>query len=363
MNMNYGSMGPAAMVRCRQCSSSITAMPGARAVQCMQCSCVTRVSGRGRQQHGAYGHGYGNGGGMLVPPMRPTPAFGGGRGKKRAVLIGIKYTNRRSCELRGPINDVKCMRYLLTERFGFPNDSVLILTDEERNPCRQPTKDNIRMAMHWLVQGCSYGDSLVFQFSGMGAQVPDDDGDELDGMDEALCPVDSFQQGPILDDEINEAIVRPLVHGVKLHAIVDACHSATVLDLPYQCTVSKQTGRWRWRDERPMTGACKGTSGGQAVLISGSSNGKSNMSVLPEPYATIGAMTHSFIRAVECEPRTTYGRLLTSMRAIMRDSGGNCNLQGPIGGSIRRVGNFSGVEEPQLSSAYKFDIEREPFCM
>ncbi|KAM3353814.1 hypothetical protein ACQJBY_024787 [Aegilops geniculata] len=127
MNMNYGAMGPGAMVRCRQCSSSITAMPGARAVQCMQCSCVTRVSGRGRQQHG-YGQGYGNGGGMLMPPMRPTPAFGGGRGKKRAVLIGIKYTNRRSCELRGPINDVKCMRYLLTERFGFPNDCVLILT-------------------------------------------------------------------------------------------------------------------------------------------------------------------------------------------------------------------------------------------
>ena len=96
------------------------------------------------------------------------------------------------------------------------------------------------MAMHWLVQGCSYGDSLVFQFSGLGAQVPDDDGDELDGMDEALCPVGSFQQGPILDDEINQAIVRPLVHGAKLHAIVDACHSATVLDLPYRCTFSKQ---------------------------------------------------------------------------------------------------------------------------
>jgi hypothetical protein len=87
------------------------------------------------------------------------------------------------------------------------------------------------MAMHWLVQGCSYGDSLVFQFSGMGAQVPDDDGDELDGMDEALCPMDSFHQGPILDDEINEAIVRPLVHGVTLHAIIDACRSGTVLDL------------------------------------------------------------------------------------------------------------------------------------
>ncbi|CAM0873501.1 unnamed protein product [Alopecurus aequalis] len=348
--MYYGGRGPAATVRCRECRASITAVPGARAVQCMQCSCVTRVAGHGRPRPGM----------QLVPQRPPIPAFGGGRGKKRAVLIGIKYTGRRASELRGPINDVKCMRYLLTERFGFPNDCVLILTDEERNPCRLPTKDNIRMAMHWLVQGCSYGDSLVFQFSGMGAQVPDDDGDELDGMDEAICPMDSFQQGPILDDEINEAIVRPLVHGVKLHAIVDACHSATVLDLPYQCTMSKTTGCLRWRDERPVTGACKGTSGGQAVLISGSSNGKNRpTNVLPEPCATIGAMTHSFIRALECEPRTTYGRLLTSMRNIMRQGTGSCNLQG----SIHKVANFSGVEEPQLSAAHRFDIDREPFCM
>uniref|UniRef100_A0ACD5XG82 Uncharacterized protein n=1 Tax=Avena sativa TaxID=4498 RepID=A0ACD5XG82_AVESA len=347
------SRGPAATVRCRHCPSNITAAPGARAVQCMQCTRVTRVPGCGRARPGM----------PLVPRLQPSPSFGGGCGKKRAVLIGIKYAGRCGSELRGPINDVKCMRYMLTERFGFPNDCVLILTDEETNKCRLPTKNNIRMAMHWLVQGCSSGDSLVFQFSGMGAQVPDDDGDERDGMDEAICPMDSFLQGPILDDEINEAIVRPLVHGVKLHAIVDACHSATVLDLPYQCVISKSTGCLRWRDERPMTGAFKGTSGGKAVLISGSSNGDSRPTyALPEPCATIGAMTHSFIRSLECEPRTTYGRLLTSMRAIMRQ-GGNCNLQGPIGSSIRNVTNFSGVEEPQLSSAHKFNIDCEPFCM
>uniref|UniRef100_A0A453JCA7 Peptidase C14 caspase domain-containing protein n=1 Tax=Aegilops tauschii subsp. strangulata TaxID=200361 RepID=A0A453JCA7_AEGTS len=327
MNCGRGP-APATMVRCRQCSASVAAPAGARAVQCMQCCCVTRVGGAGRQ----------------LSVVRPIPNFGGGRGKKRAVLVGIKYTNTRACELRGPINDVKCMRYILTERFGFANDCVLILTDEERDPCRQPTKANIRMAMHWLVQGCSSGDSLVFQFSGAGAQVPDCDGDERDGMDEAICPVDSFQQGPILDDEINQAIVRPLVHGVKLHAIVDACHSATVLDLPYRCTFSKQYGCLRWMDERPLNGACKGTSGGQAVLISGSSNGKTQMSVLPEPNATIGALTHSFIKAVECEPRTTYGHLLTSMRTTMRAGAGNCNLQGPIGCSISKVTNFSGVE-------------------
>jgi metacaspase-1 len=153
--------------------------------------------------------------------------------------------------------------------------------DDQRDPFRLPTKDNIRMAMHWLVQGCGYGDSLVFHFSGMGAQVCDDDGDEVDGYDEAICPMDSFQKGPILDDEINEVIVRPLVRGVRLHAIVDACHSDSVLDLPFMCRISR-TGNWQWEDHRPPTGACKGSSGGQAMLISGFSDGKSQFGMVDQ---------------------------------------------------------------------------------
>ena len=43
----------------------------------------------------------------------------------------------------------------------------------------------------------------------------------------------------LLDDEINETIVQPLGPGVKLHAIVDSCHSGTILDLPYLCRISR----------------------------------------------------------------------------------------------------------------------------
>jgi hypothetical protein len=66
----------------------------------------------------------------------------------------------------------------------------------------------------------------------------------------------------------------------------------------------------------------------------------------PNAVASVGAMTHSFIKAVECEPRgVTYGRLLTSMKAIMTNGGGSCNLQGPIGVSpVSKVDNFSGVQ-------------------
>jgi hypothetical protein len=339
-----GSRGPAATVQCRQCSTNITAAPGARAVHCQQCSHSTRVPGSGR----------------LVPHRpTPTPDFGACHSKKRAVLIGIKYGGK----LRGPINDVKCMSHLLTTRFGFRSDAIIILTDEETNKNRQPTKANIRTAMHWLMQNCSRGDSLVFQFSGIGTQVPDEDGDERDCMDEALCPMDSFYQGPILDDEINQAIVRPLVHGAKLHALVDAQHSSTVLDLPYQCITSKDTGCLKWVKPPTPNGACKGSSGGRAVLISGSSGGKRmHPNALPDPCATIGAMTHSFIRALECEPHASYGRLLTSMRTIMRQ-GGPCSMQGPVGSSIRKVNNFSGVEAPCMSSTDNFGIDCEKFCI
>lgn len=93
----------------------------------------------------------------------------------------------------------------------------------------------MRMALYWLVQGCQPGDSLVFHYSGHGSRQRNYNGDEVDGYDETLCPLDFETQGMIVDDEINATIVRPLPHGVKLHAIVDACHSGTVLDLPFLC--------------------------------------------------------------------------------------------------------------------------------
>lgn len=95
------------------------------------------------------------------------------------------------------------------------------------------------MAMFWLVQGCQPGDSLVFHYSGHGSQQRNYSGDEADGYDETLCPLDFETQGMIVDDEINETIVKPLPHGVKLHALIDACHSGTVLDLPFLCRMNR----------------------------------------------------------------------------------------------------------------------------
>lgn len=68
---------------------------------------------------------------------------------------------------------------------------------------------------------------------GHGGQTKDLDGDEPDGFDEVIYPVDFRHNGHITDDEMHRIMVRPLQGGVRLTAIFDSCHSGTALDLPY----------------------------------------------------------------------------------------------------------------------------------
>lgn len=73
----------------------------------------------------------------------------------------------------------------------------------------------------------------LFLLLGHGGQTEDQDGDEEDGSDEVIYPVDFQQAGHMVDDEIHFRVVKPLQAGVRLTAIFDSCHSATVMDLPY----------------------------------------------------------------------------------------------------------------------------------
>jgi hypothetical protein len=68
---------------------------------------------------------------------------------------------------------------------------------------------------------------------GHGGQTKDLDGDEDDGYDEVVYPVDFRTAGHIVDDEMHRIMVSPLLPGVRLTAIFDSCHSGSALDLPY----------------------------------------------------------------------------------------------------------------------------------
>lgn len=57
------------------------------------------------------------------PSMTPPSPYG----NKRAVLFGISYGNRVN-RIKGSLNDVHCMKYFLTEKLGFPANSIRMLT-------------------------------------------------------------------------------------------------------------------------------------------------------------------------------------------------------------------------------------------
>lgn len=282
------------------------------------------------------------------------------------MICGVSYKNTRH-ELKGCINDARCMKYMLVNRFKFPESSILMLTEEETDPLRRPTKHNIRMALCWLVQGCQSGDSLLFHYSGHGSQQRNYTGDEIDGFDETLCPLDFETQGMIVDDEINATIVKPLPRGVKLHAIIDACHSGTVLDLPFLCRMDRN-GRYIWEDHRPRSGVWKGTSGGEVISFSGCDDDQTSAdtSALSKVTST-GAMTYSFIQAIERGQAKTYGSMLTSMRSTIRNT--DSDMGGGVVTSLLTMlltGGSLGAgmrQEPQLTANEAFDVYSKPFLL
>ncbi|KAF8728870.1 hypothetical protein HU200_018164 [Digitaria exilis] len=360
---------------CAHCGMGLAAPPGSSSsVRCALCHRVTtRIIGRQR--------GVGDSGMTTTtvavaspsPPPRAPPPLSVQReipasypkicGKKRALLVGVSYTGT-AYELKGTVNDVAEMRRLLVDMFGFPSSCILELTEKQSDPTRLPTRENLLLAMRWLTEGCTAGDSLVFQFAGHGVQRVDMKDDEVDGYDEALCPVDFERDGNVVDDEINDTIVRPLGTGVKLHAIMDTCHSGTSLDLPYLCRMSR-TGYWQWEDHCRHGGPGKRPHGGLVISISSCRDDQksADTSAFAES-ASIGAMMDSFIQAVEAEPGTTYGRLLGAMRARIRDGHGSCRIPGRFGSYVRRkMTPSSSVQEPQLCSSEMFDIYRKPFLL
>lgn len=54
---------------------------------------------------------------------------------------------------------------MLKNRFGFPAECILVLTDDQPDPYRRPTRANMTNAMRWLLEGQKPGDSLFFSYS------------------------------------------------------------------------------------------------------------------------------------------------------------------------------------------------------
>mmetsp|Transcript_32246 Transcript_32246/g.73133 ORF Transcript_32246/g.73133 Transcript_32246/m.73133 type:complete len:346 (+) Transcript_32246:129-1166(+) len=159
----------------------------------------------------------------LVPPEAT--------GTKRAVMIGINYVGDSPGELSGCWNDVLNMKRYIMQVHGFDEENIVILMDDGEHTA--PTFRNIIDAYKIVISQAEEGDSIFLHYSGHGTKMKDDDGDEEDGYDEALCPRDYASAGLIRDDDLYDILVKELPDGVHMFSLMDCCHSGSIMDLPY----------------------------------------------------------------------------------------------------------------------------------
>ncbi|GAK53411.1 peptidase C14, caspase catalytic subunit p20 [Candidatus Moduliflexus flocculans] len=140
-----------------------------------------------------------------------------------ALLVGIEtYQQSGINSLPGCANDAELMRRTLTEKFGFPTENIEILLND------QATYRDIETAFQRLINRAQSGDVVTFYYSGHGTQVPDNNGDEADGVDEALCPTDISRANPdswLRDDTLAAWLAQLRTDNVTV--ILDSCFSGT----------------------------------------------------------------------------------------------------------------------------------------
>jgi hypothetical protein len=82
-----------------------------------------------------------------------------GQGRKKALLIGINYFHTDN-ELNGCINDVANIKNFISTLYGFQEEDMVILTDDQDEHTKfYPTRENILAAMAWLVSDAQPNDS------------------------------------------------------------------------------------------------------------------------------------------------------------------------------------------------------------
>ena len=151
--------------------------------------------------------------------------------QKMALVVAIaEYPKHSGWNRIHADNDLKLLLPALDKQ-GFKKENCIVIRDV------QATKKNIVQALNELTENCLEGDLVFIHFSCHGQQMEDDNGDEPDGLDEALIPYDAemyfrknYYEGEnhLRDDEM-DAILLSIREKIKdegcLIVSLDACHS------------------------------------------------------------------------------------------------------------------------------------------
>jgi hypothetical protein len=272
---------------------------------------------------------------------------------KKACLIGINYIGTEN-ELRGCINDVASIKHFLLTNAQYSSDSLTVLTDQSDV---KPTRVNMENAMLNLVKNAKWGDILFLSYSGHGSSIRDTNGDERNGQDEVLIPLDYQSSGIIVDDWIRSEIIQKVPDGVFLFCLFDSCHSGSVADLKYfwqyTGTQSVQTPVYKsseWTNKFAFGVDSKLDCKGNVIVFSGCKDDQTSADVSDGNIAG-GAFTNTFIEFIKghlikfSNGTVVFDNAKIKYREVLKEINARLTLKGYSQRSVLSSSNIENFEK------------------
>eukprot|EP00397_Hematodinium_sp_SG-2012_P006514 GEMP01006547.1.p1 GENE.GEMP01006547.1~~GEMP01006547.1.p1 ORF type:complete len:389 (+),score=78.80 GEMP01006547.1:41-1207(+) len=114
-------------------------------------------------------------------------------------------------------------------------DVTQLFDNHEFNNGSFPLRRNIRRQLQAIGKRCNANDLFVFFYSGHGLNVPDENGDEADGEDEAFAVPNKKGELDIdnilVDDDFALYLDRYIPKSTRILCITDCCHSGSICDI------------------------------------------------------------------------------------------------------------------------------------
>ncbi len=233
---------------------------------------------------------------------------------------------------------------------GFLAENIKVVLDSAA------TKEGIIQAMEGLIEEVYAGDIVTIHFSSHGVQMQDDNGDELDNLDESIVPFEALspmrstnfqkdQSAYFRDDEFGALIDQirlKLGKNGDVLVFMDSCHSGSgtrglaIVRGGQAPFVSKDFVQAATKDKEKFTSFSEKPNAHEElmasyVVVSAARANELNYETLDENEESMGTLTYAISKAMEnLEQGTTYRSLFAKIQVIVNQKtpGQNPVLEG-----------------------------------
>jgi len=149
---------------------------------------------------------------------------------KKALLIGINYSNEPLKKLLGCINDISKINAKIQQLYNDNPVNIKIITDEDGISA---SRNNILKYIEWLYSDLQPGDTVYLHYSGHG------ENDFMkNGYDFRMLTIDGKKIEYITHNELRKYLVDRIPTGCKCFVVFDCCHCGNSFDLRYNYDIS-----------------------------------------------------------------------------------------------------------------------------